>query len=436
MPRDSLIYHKRSTIPSTVKTLYYAWRKYGSGKVSWEECLEPAIEYAREGFKLGEFRAKVYSRYEKEMLNSPFNTSHFLNDGNTPSKGDTIKQFLLSKTLNELARSGGNEFYRGSGGNEFYRGKIARKISDDMEINGGWITFEDLVNFPDPKEYPAIKTSYRGYDIFTAPPPCGGWTLLLAINIFKELEQTKKNKTNQERVIETLRLAHQDRKLNPVNNLENYFVEIEEKLSLKYTKNILSKTLPIREEREKSGETTHFSIADSEGNLVAVTSSINAYFGAKAASSELGFLYNTYMDDFEFGDDVHPFAIGPGKMAFSSMSPTIVRKNGRNIGSSRIISAVFQVITNWLNDGKNIVSAVNKPRIHVNNSSVYVEQEEDLQIIKEKDLNLKIETVRNDLAIKGLNAYFGGIHAIAFEKGQWVGAADPRRDGVVLYEED
>ena len=191
-------------------------------------------------------------------------------------------------------------------------------------------------------------------------------------------------------------------------------------------------------EVEGSGETTHFSIVDSDGMLVSVTTSINAFFGSRAASKELGFIYNSYMEDFVFEDSTHSFAVGPNKMAYSSMSPSIVRdENDNNVmaigspGSARIISSVAQTIQYWIDIDNDINDAVNYPRVHVVGKKAYLESEPTQPMLDWLAvLDYELPKIKSDLTTNNLNPYFGGIHAVAFEDGQWVGAADPRRDGV------
>jgi gamma-glutamyltranspeptidase/glutathione hydrolase len=430
---DTLTYHRRSTIPSTVKVLDYLWRNYGSGKVTWSELLEPAIALSENGFAVGKFREKVYKQYEDKLLKSNFNMSFFLIDGNRiPIEGEIIKQPILASTLKRLAKFGANDFYTGT---------IAKDIIKDMETHNGWISISDLQNFPEPKEIASLETTYKGMNVFSQPPPCGGWTMLLALNLMEKLSENKKlSNTN---LMEALYLAHNDRDLYPITDLVNYDSIVSVKLSKDYSEKLLRNN-PISNKQKQikeSGETTHFSVVDSYGNAIAVTSSINAYFGALAASNNLGFLYNTYMDDFVFEDLNHPFAIRPNAMAYSSMSPTIVQNNDETVlvigspGSERIISSVAQMTAKWI-ENKNIEHIVKEPRIHVSNKKVYFENKKDSTIIHEevlKSFNFKIKTPSEKLVIeKGKNAYYGGIHVIAKENGEWVGVADPRRDGVSI----
>ena len=306
------------------------------------------------------------------------------------------------------------------GADDFYNGEIAKEIANDMKINGGWITLDDLQNFQDPKELIPLSINYKGYNVYSQPPPCGGWTTLLILNLLEKI--TNDNDISNKDLIKALYLAHNDRENNPITDLVYYDSIAKNKLSKKYTEELLIEKSLLEEEKEgkESGETTHFSVVDSGGNTVSVTASINAYFGALAASKELGFLYNTYMDDFTFENPEHPFAIRPNAMAYSSMSPTIVQRNGENVlvlgspGSSRIISSVAQITAKWIeNNSKRDTNLIDK------------------NFFYEHDMKFKFPK-ENLVIYKGLNPYYGGIHAIAKESRNWMGVADPRRDGKVI----
>lgn len=427
---DTLTYHRRSTIPSSVKVLDYLWRTYGSGKVSWAELLDPAIKLAENGFTVGEFRAKVYKQYENELLESNFNTSFFLMEGKRiPVEGEILKQPVLANTLKRLAKFGANDFYIGD---------IAKDIAKDMQKHNGYITLKDLHDFPEPNEVAALISSYKEMNVFSQPPPCGGWTVLLALNVMEQL--SKEHKLNNTDITEALYLAHNDRDLDPITDLVHYDSIVNRKLSKDYTELLLKNNSVTNKQKQnkESGETTHFSVVDSYGNVIAVTSSINAYFGSLSTSTTLGFLYNTYMDDFIFEKPDHPFAIRPNAMAYSSMAPTIVQHDGKNVlvigspGSERIISSVAQITAKWI-ENNDINKLINDSRIHVSKNNMYLEDQKDYKSIDKYILDkfdLQIKHANKNLVItKGLNAYYGGIHAIAKENEKWVGVADPRRDG-------
>jgi len=436
--RADLTYHRRSTIPSTVKVLDYIWKKHGSGNIDWADLLAPAIRYAEQGFEVGQFRHKVYKKYEQVLKRSPHHTQQFLlPDGSIPAPGDRIYQAVLAQTLRRLAKEGADDFYQG---------QIARDMAEDMAANDGWVTFEDLKSFPDPVELDPVHTNFRGYDVYSQPPPCGGWTVMLALNMLEEYSSQELQFGTQsrfEKVLTALHLAHQDRKEAPITDLINFQEFVEQKTAKLYARQLLENYQPPGKAElfeEKEGETTHFSVVDKNGMAIAVTASINAYFGAAAASPKLGFLYNTYMNDFEIGHPEHPYAIKPGKMNYSSMSPTIVQKNGKtrliigSPGSARIISSVAQLTQLWIDSGMGIHDIVSAPRLHSVNGKIYVEKtdirSEWLKSFREQGFEIAFPTY--DLVTNGLNPYYGGIHAIAWEKGQWVGVADPRRDGISL----
>jgi gamma-glutamyltranspeptidase/glutathione hydrolase len=427
---DTLTYHRRSTIPSTVKVLDYLWRTYGSGKVSWSELLDPAISLAENGFTVGKFRAKVYNQYEAKLLKSKFNTSFFLIDGNRiPVENEILKQPVLANTLKRLAKFGANDFYIG---------EIAKDIAKDMQKHNGWITMKDLQDFPQPNEVPALVSSYKEMNVFSQPPPCGGWTVLLALNVMELL--SKEHTLNNTDITEALYIAHNDRDVDPITDLVNYDSIVNIKVSKDYAELLLTNNSDLNKKKEnnESGETTHFSVVDPFGNVIAVTSSINAYFGSLSASSDLGFLYNTYMDDFIFENPDHPFAIRPNAMAYSSMAPTIVQQDGENVlvlgspGSERIISSVAQITAKWI-ENNDIDKLIKDSRIHVSKNNLYLEDQDDYISINKyilEKFELQNKHANKNLVItKGLNAYYGGIHAIAKENEKWVGVADPRRDG-------
>ncbi|MFZ1806143.1 MAG: gamma-glutamyltransferase [Cyclobacteriaceae bacterium] len=424
---DDIKYHKRSTIPSFVKTLGFAKQKYGADAMTWRQLLNPAIGYAVNGFEMGRFRAKVYQQYEKRLLESPYNMNHFLVNGHIPNVGEVLTQPNLGKTLQRLADHGADDFYQG---------EIASIIAKDMAEHGGWMTLQDLNEFPSPPVVPALETSYNNFQVFTSTPPCGGWVVLLALNIFEQMDEQE---ARYQRLVKALALAHGERQVNPINDMVNYNAEVEARISKSKASELLTTSF-LEQEGEYdngSGETTHFSVVDGNGMAVSVTTSINAYFGSRAASKELGFIYNSYMEDFVYGDETHSFSVGPNKMAYSSMCPTVVRdKNGNNVlatgspGSARIISTVGQTIQYWMDVKQDINEAIRVPRVHVNGNKAYLEfsEDEQMQIWLNKN-GFDLSEIKNDLGTKNLNPYFGGVHAVAFENGHWVGAADPRRDG-------
>lgn len=410
--KKDLDYFKKSTIPSTLKVLNYLFEKYGSGKLTWNQLCQPAIKYAEEGFEVGPFRHLVYIKHEQELLKSPYFVSPLLVDGRIPKEGEIVKQTKLANTLRIIAEKGVSEFYHGS---------LAKIIDQEMTKNEGWIRYEDLDQFPEPVELEPLHYNYHGRDVYTQPPPCGGWTVIkilqnLSNHSSEELQY--RNEHRQQHVIQALYTAHELRRNEPINDLVNYQVEIEDRI-------------------HENGETTHFSVVDAQGMALGMTSSINAYFGTRAMSDSLGFLFNTYMEDFEFGEPKHPYNIHAGKMAYSSMSPTIVQENDKTIlvlgspGSARIISSVAQVAQLFIDTEMDLDEINRLPRLHTNRNKVYIEGEPNASTIQFiAAAKMELDTPSVDLMIGNLNPYYGGIHAVGYKNGNWQASADVRRDGV------
>ncbi|NNG26941.1 MAG: hypothetical protein HKM87_05405, partial [Ignavibacteriaceae bacterium] len=214
--KEDLQKHKATTVPSMVRTLDYLWKNYGSGNLSLDELLKPAIKYAEEGFQLGEFRYSVLKYKAEDLRKDSATKKIYLNeDGSLPKQEKFFKQKILAKTLTKISIDGADDFYCG---------KIAQQIAEDMERNNGWITIDDLNNVPTPTEIPAIKGSYREYDIYTMTPPGGGWVIIQALNILKQFPQEKLKIDSKERLLliaQALQIAHISREDNPVNDLTN-----------------------------------------------------------------------------------------------------------------------------------------------------------------------------------------------------------------------
>tara|TARA_R110000782_G_scaffold9075_14_gene29403 strand:- start:2244 stop:3872 length:1629 start_codon:yes stop_codon:yes gene_type:complete len=421
------------TVPSTVKVMDFAHRKYGGGKIAWADLLEPAIRYAEDGFVVGNFRAKVYARAEESLLESPTVIPFVvMPDGQVPAKGDLMRQPVLANTLRRLAAAGADDFYTG---------EIAGEIAADMARYGGWITGADLAATPDPRIMAPLSTSYRGVQVHTLPPPAGGWVMLLSLNLleqFPEEQLAHDSAARTEALLQALQAAHRARHDLPESDLVNYESDIRARLSKAHAGRLSSSFVP------PGGETTHFSVMDADGMVVSVTASIDSYFGARVASPSLGFFYNNYMQSFDL-EPGRPFSLKPRGMAYSSMSSTIVTRDSNPVlvlgspGSERIISTVAQVISHWVDAGAGIEAAVDAPRVHV---AVDAEDDRDnaylegpIEGVDPGRLGLDLSTASDAYIQRDRNAYFGGVHALALEMSGWVGAADPRRDGVVGYED-
>jgi gamma-glutamyltranspeptidase/glutathione hydrolase len=356
--------------------------------------------------------------------------SVFLNsDGSVPDEGDRWTQPKLGALLARLAEAGPDDFYRG---------KIADDIVADMTHHDAWLSAQDLAAFPEPPVVPALKAQYRGWDVCTLPPPYGGWAVLHALSMLgaEEPLSTAIDKPRLIRIVEVLKRTHALRDTAPIRDLNNYDADVNSLL----LREAIDESVGARDDAG-SGETTHFSIVDDNGLAVSVSASINGYFGAKVIHPRWGFLYNDYMQEFVIGRPDHPFSLKPDGVPFSSMSATILARNGKpylvlgSPGSKRIVSTVVQVVSRWVDDHEDILEAVSCPRLHVElPDRLWVESDAiAAEITALARQGLAIMRRSSQLSGPGGDPYFGGVHALAIERGVWQGAADPRRDGSVVF---
>lgn len=428
-----LVAHRATSVPSVVRTLAHAFERHGSGRLTWAQLLAPAIRLAEEGFPLGTFRHRVLERQAAKLRPHATGRAFMLNpDGSVPPEGTVWKQPVLARTLRRLAEKGAVDFYHG---------EIAREIAADMKANGGWITADDLARLPPPREQAALHGRYRGWDVYTLQPPASGWVVLQILKVLELSEPAAiapGAALRPDLVIEALAIGHTSSRKNPVRDMAHPEREIAERTSTE-----TAVRLRDAARGRNPGETTHYSLVDASGMTVAVTASINNYFGALVGSPNLGFFYNDYLTDMVVGDPSHPFALRGDAPPYSSMGATILAREGRpyfaagSPGSARIISTVAQVVQLWADGHRDVAGAVAEPRWHViPPDRLYVEDMAALPAWRDR-LEPRGWSIRGSpadmdrLGLRGRNAYFGGVHAVALENGRWTGAADPRRDGTV-----
>jgi gamma-glutamyltranspeptidase/glutathione hydrolase len=424
--------HRASTIPSNLKVLDLAFRKHGSGRMSWERLVEPAINYALEGYLLGPFRRRALLRHEGCIRKNPVIAKLLLApDGTTPPEGTRMLSRQLGKTLRRIARHGAEDFYTG---------EIAREIAGDMSANGGWITEKDLGRLPEPETLAPIRGTYREFEVLTLPPPGAGWVVLLALNVLEQAPEDTLSREDAGRAVwlaEALRIAQRHRSFRPIPNPVEYEEAVARKINKEKARRIVRSMI-----RAGSGETTHFCVVDPAGTVVGVTQSLNSYFGAKTADDKLGFLYNDYMREFIAGVERHPYSLRSFAMPYSFMSATVLSFGGEpklvlgSPGDDRILSAVVQVISHWVDVDRGIRAAVRAPRLHtLRHDELLLEKRpcDENVLLALEEAGYTVHLPLSSLFAGSLNPYFGGVHALAKEKGGWCGAADPRRDGAVEY---
>jgi gamma-glutamyltranspeptidase/glutathione hydrolase len=393
----STVGYKAIGVPGSVAGMVYAEEKYG--KLSLERVMAPAIKLARDGFVLAAGDAKDLRDDEdaKVLARFPESKRIFQRDGNYYKAGELFKQPDLARTLQRIA----------SQPDDFYHGAMARELAAAMQKGGGLITVDDLAHY-EVKEREAVRGSYRGYEIISAPPPSsGGVTLIEILNILEGYDLRKLRSRPPQAVhltLEAFRRAFFDRadflgdpdfSRIPVAQLidKRYAAAWRESIDPAHTSvsKELRRPAVFSELEQYAGlhssagtivepnHTTHYSVVDPEGNAVAVTTTLNASFGSGVTAEDLGFLMNDEMDDFAskqgvpnmFGLIQGPAnAIAPGKRPLSAMAPTIVLKDGKlflvlgSPGGPRIITTVANILMGVVDYGMNIQEAVNAPRFH------------------------------------------------------------------------
>ncbi|HEY5128248.1 MAG TPA: gamma-glutamyltransferase [Bradyrhizobium sp.] len=370
-------------VPGTVAGLALALEKYGSGNFTLADLLKPAIELARDGFAIADDMADTLPGIARRLARWPASAKIFSRaDGTSLREGDTLVQADLAATLSAVSAQGP----RG-----FYEGPVAEKLAAGVRDADGILTTDDLKSYRPVIRAP-VRGSYRGFDIVSMPPPSsGGVVLLETLNILEGFPMPDMRQGSAPALhvmIEAMKRAYADRARYlgdpdfisaPVATLMSKQYAAQQRASIELDRatpwtDALSATPP----REGSN-TTHFSVVDSRGNAVSNTYTLNFPYGVGLVAEGTGVLLNNELDDFTAAPGAsNAFGLvgfeanlpGPGKRPLSSMSPTIVLKDGKPVlvtgspGGSRIISTVLQVIVNVLDYHMDIAAAVAAPRLH------------------------------------------------------------------------
>ena len=370
-------------VPGTVAGLALAHAKYGSGKFTLADLIAPAIDLAEKGFRVEDDLADSLPRAAKRLARWPASASIFLNGDQPLHEGDRLIQLDLADTLQRIADGGPSNFYSG---------RTAEQIAQAVRDAGGVMTVADLNKYR-AVERPVVRGTYRGYEIVSVPPPSsGGVTLLEMLNILEgyDLAKLGRGVESFHDMIEAMKRAYADRTL--LGDPDSIKMPIARLISKKYAAalraGITDRSTPAAEIRadnkRATGEgrnTTHFSIIDRDGNAVANTYTLNFGYGLGLVAAGTGVLLNNELNDFAArlgtaaATAAHGLVLkanrpGPGRRPLSSMTPTIVLKDGKPFlitgspGSRRIITAVLQVITNVIDFHMGIADAVSAPRLH------------------------------------------------------------------------
>jgi len=426
-------------VPGTVAGLIHALEKYGSMKL--KDVIQPAIDLAENGFPITYKLAESINRYNKDFNLFPSSRKIFTKDGNPVEEGELFIQKDLAKTL-RLIRDNGLE--------GFYGGEIARLIAEQSKIGGGYISLNDLKDYK-PVERAPLKGKFRDFEIVSMPPPAsGGVAIIEALNILEhhifnadEWGSSKYYKA----MADALKYVYYDRG-KYLGDTDFVKVPVDSLISKQHALNIYNKIVsgvfPTEtfKENKESNETTHYSVADSRGNAVSTTYTINSAYGSKVVLDGAGFLLNNEMDDFSskpgvpnqfglVGNEAN--SIQPGKRMLSSMTPVIVLKGGKpylitgSPGGSTIITAVLQVVLNVLEFGMNVRDAVEMPRIH----HQYLPDRIDYEKFGlSEDVKAGLKSGKE---IIGTKRTLGCVESILIDsKGIFWGAADPRGSGIAI----
>jgi gamma-glutamyltranspeptidase / glutathione hydrolase len=371
-------------IPGTVAGLAMALERFGSGQFSLARLIQPAVELAREGFLIGDDLAFSLKQSESRLKRWDTSAKIFATaEGAMLSKGTLLQQGDLAKSLNAIALAGPRAFYEG---------QTAEKMVQAVNATGGNWSLDDLKAYK-PIERDVVKGSYRGYEIASMPPPSsGGVHLIQILNILEgyDLKASGINSADSMHLqAEASKLAYADRS-EYLGDPGFVTIPVKGLISKKYAENLRAQIdrskaraakeiKPGKPQPYESDQTTHYSVMDRDGNTVSCTYTLNFSYGVGLIARDTGILLNNELDDFAakagvpnayglIGGDAN--APGPGKRPLSSMSPTIVFKDGKPFlvtgspGGSRIITTVLQVISNVIDHGMNIAEATEAPRMH------------------------------------------------------------------------
>ncbi|MES2247855.1 MAG: gamma-glutamyltransferase [Pseudomonadota bacterium] len=440
--------HLAVGVPGSVSGMEYAREKYGTMKRA--DLIAPSVQLADKGFALEQGDIDMLLTATNDFKKDPVSGAIFLNKGEPFAVGQKLVQKDLAKTLKEISAKGTDGFYKGW---------VGKAIVASSQAGKGIITQADLDQYKT-RELAPVECDYRGYRVVSAPPPSSGGVIICEmLNILEGYPLKDLGYRSAESVhyqIEAMRHAYVDRNSylgdpdfvkNPLDRLldKGYAAKIRAAIDPK--KAGVSKDIKPGVAPHEGSNTTHYSITDKWGNAVSVTYTLNDWFGAKVTADKTGVLLNNEMDDFTSKVGVPNMyglvqgeanAIAPGKRPLSSMSPTIVSKDGKPVfvvgtpGGSRIITAVLHTILNVVDYGMNVQEAVDAPRFHqqwlpdVTNVETFAISPDTRKILTDMGHNLGVPQPANHLAAIIVGAPSLGGKPVGANR--FYGANDPRRN--------
>ena len=372
--------HVAVGVPGTVAGLHRAWADHG--RLPWRRLVEPAVALARDGFPLSSARAASLAGVLPRMARYPASLAAFSNRGEPFEPGERLRQPDLADTLERIAEQGPDGFYRGT---------TAALIAREMEAHGGLITEADLAAYEARVREP-VRGTYRGYEVIAMPPPSsGGVTLVQMLNVLEGYDLRAAghgSALNVHRMAEAMRRGFADRARHLGDPDFNPRMPVARLTSKSYSETLRASIAPDRASESgpdtfqwpaEGRETTHVSVVDAERNAVSLTTTLEQSYGSRITVPGGGFLLNNEMGDFNAAPGLTtadgligtaPNLAAPGKRMLSSMSPTIVARDGRLVmvtgspGGRTIINTVLHTILNVIDFGMNVQQAVDAPRFH------------------------------------------------------------------------
>ena len=430
-------------VPGQVAGMEYALENYGSGKLTRQQVMQPAIDLANNGYKVSATMAGAISDEYKYMAGDYADLgTYYTNDLDLPyAVGDTITNPDLAKAMQMIAENGADAFYKG---------EMAEAMVEAVGKYDGLLSLDDLANYT-VKEREPVASTYRGYQLISAPPASSGGTHLIEIlNVLENYDIGSMEVNSAEYIhlfSEAFKAAFADRAAYMADTDFADNVPLAGLTDKEYAKTIADKITDASQEWSAGnpadyghGSTTSFSIADKEGNMVAVTQTINGFFGSMIAVPGYGFIMNNEMDDFS-KDPESVNCVEPGKRPLSSMSPTVVLKEDGapfmtigSPGATRIFPTIAQVISHVIDHGMDLQEAIDTARIYDNGTSSGVNYESGGVTPVTADVAAELEAMGHALTDKGeWQLFFGGVQGIVYQDdGTLRGGADPRRDGKAL----
>ena len=427
---------KAASVPGAVAGLELAREQFG--KLDRATVLQPAIDYAIRGFEVDSTLALNLESYRRILERDPYTKSIYYPGGQVPKVGAILRNPDYGMTLTRI-QSGGVD--------AFYKGDIAERIVRDMRKRGGFFTKEDLLAYK-PVIREALSGNYRGYDIITTPPPCGGMLLVEALNILNHFdlkECRKDDEYNLHLFAEVFKLVFKDEQTHngdpdfnkiPVKEVMSDEYAFRRFLKIDLAHAVQGQQIEAGTLDEKN--TTQLCVMDVDGNTVSLTITLSSLFGTGQTIEGAGFILNNEMQNFNT-DPKHPNSLQPHKRVVTSLVPTIIAKDGRPMyvigtpGGDLIISTITQVIVNLIDFEMPLHEAIYAPRMF----SIFTQRELEIEGGRGEKSYRLLGTLGHDVKrYEGIRAYFGAVQSIMFDARakKLIGCSDPRRSGAAIGE--